>query len=78
MYTFLSFAYVVSAVFSVELDDYVGGFAEIGQVPYVVYVTSEYGYCTGAIIERAWVLTAAHCLYKSGKGVSSQSVQVNF
>jgi hypothetical protein len=75
-----SFAdYVVPAHYSDSSARIVNGFdAKLGQFPYQVAITNYQGgqYCGGTIIGNKWVVTAAHCLYNTNKGVYEKARNV--
>src|SRR5690349_10803363 len=57
--------------------------AGLGQYPSVVAIQAGKGLCTGTLITKDWVLTAAHCLLAKEVGLASDaevapSVRVHF
>src|SRR5687768_17689959 len=45
----------------------------VGQFPTVVAITAGGGICTGTIVDKEWILTAAHCIDPEVLGLASQA-----
>lgn len=60
-----------------DSDEDLYKFAEPGEFPYVVFLTSKAGWCTGVILSELWVLTTANCLYDGReKPLKDQAVTI--
>ncbi|KAG8264278.1 Transgelin-3 [Homalodisca vitripennis] len=47
-----------------------------GQYKYVAHISSKAGFCTASILNKDWVLTAAHCLYFREKQIGDRDVRI--
>uniref|UniRef100_A0A1B6EV87 Peptidase S1 domain-containing protein n=1 Tax=Cuerna arida TaxID=1464854 RepID=A0A1B6EV87_9HEMI len=47
-----------------------------GQYKYIAHISSKAGFCTASILNKDWVLTAAHCLYFREKRIGDRDVRI--